>query len=148
MKMAKASEQDIDAAGNAMSVLNDISSGYYPAKEGDDSEDLPYRFDPDDVEHLRRFYDLMNSTLDKAPGWPNRVIGGMCYVILSDQNEIVDPAADVLELHPKFAAVAAMRDEFLALLVDLTDIEGPQPGNSAWGDKVRAAIAKATGRPA
>ncbi len=36
MKMAKASEKDIDAAGNAMSVLNDISSGYYPKRDGDD----------------------------------------------------------------------------------------------------------------
>ena len=37
MKMAKASEKDIDAAGDAMSVLNDISSGYYPARDGDEA---------------------------------------------------------------------------------------------------------------
>ncbi len=102
MKMAKASEQDIDAAGDAMSVLNDISRGYYPARDGE--EDEPTFFDPDDFDHLRRFYDLMNRTLDAAPGWPGRVIGGMCYVIMFDKNEIVDPNADTLELHPKLVA--------------------------------------------
>lgn len=103
MKMAKASERDIDAAGAAMSVLNDITSGYYPMREGDDEEDTPLRFDPEDPEHLRRFYDLMTATLDASPGWPGRVIGGMCYVILYDANQIVDPDSDTLELHPRFA---------------------------------------------
>ena len=66
MKMAKTSEKDIDAAGDAMSVLNDISSGYYPKRDGDDCEDL--RFDPDEPAHLRKFFNLMADTLDKAPG--------------------------------------------------------------------------------
>ena len=114
MKMAKASEKDIDAAGDAMSVLHDIGSGYYPKRDGDDCEDT--FFDEDDRNHLRRFYDLMADTLDKAPGWPGRVIGGMCYVIMFGRNKIVDPDADVLELHPRFAQVQAQRDELLAAL--------------------------------
>ena len=104
MKMAKASELDIDAAGNAMALLNDISSGYYPANGSDDRDGKPYRFDPDDFDHLRLFYNLMKATMDKSPGWQNRVIGGMCYVILFDKNEIVNPNADTLELHPKIVA--------------------------------------------
>ena len=60
MKMAKASEKDIDAAGDAMSVLQDISSGYYPKRDGDECED--FRFDPEDPAHLRKFYDLMSAT--------------------------------------------------------------------------------------
>ncbi len=107
MKMVKASEKDIDAAGQAMAVLNNISSGYYPSCAGDGDEDAPTFFDPDDPKHLRLFYDLMNQTLDDAPGWPSRVIGGMCYVILFDKNQIVDPDADCLELHPRFAATLA-----------------------------------------
>jgi len=114
MKMAKASERDIDAAGNAMSILNDISSGYYPSNEGD--ADAPTFFDPDNADHLRHFYDLMNATLDTSPGWPGRVIGGMCYVILFDENRIVDPSADTLEIHPRFSKVAAQRDDLLAAL--------------------------------
>lgn len=110
MKMAKASAKDIDAAGDAMSVLNDISSGYYPAR-GEGKEAQPNFFDADNPTHLRHFFDLISSTLEAAPGWPGRVIGGMCYVILFDENKIVDPAADVLELHPRFAAIQSQRDE-------------------------------------
>jgi hypothetical protein len=100
MKLAKASEKDIDAAGDAMSVLQDISSGYYPKRGDDECDD--FHFDPEDPAHLRRFYDLMSATLNAAPGWPGRVIGGMCYVILYDANKIVNPEADTLELHPQW----------------------------------------------
>ena len=105
MKMAKATQTDIDAAGDAMSVLNDISSGYYPARN--DEEDAPTFFDPDEFDHLRKFYDLMMATLEKSHGWPGRVIGGMCFVILYDENQIVDPDADTLEHHPRAAACIA-----------------------------------------
>lgn len=114
MKLAKASEKDIDAAGEAMSVLNDISSGYDPQRDGDECGDM--FFDEENPKHLRKFYNLMNATLEAAPGWPARVIGAMCYVILFDKNQIVDPDADVLELHPRFAQVAKERDELLAEL--------------------------------
>lgn len=132
MKMAKASERDIDAAGDAMSVLNDISSGYYPSRNGE--QDAPTFFDPDDRDHLRLFYDLINATLDAAPGWPGRVIGGMCYVILYHKNEIVDPDSDVLELHPRFA-FAAEENEWHPLLsapTDGTEIE-LMIRHSNWG---------------
>lgn len=109
MKLAKASEKDIDAAGAALSVLNEISSGYYPSNNNE--EDDPTFFDPDDKKHLRHFYDSINATLDKSPGWPMRIIGGMCYVILYDTNEIVDPNADTLEMHPKIIAALKNVDE-------------------------------------
>jgi len=105
MKMAKASANDIDAAGDAMSVLSDISSGYYPSRDGGLGD--PTFFDEDDPAHLRHFFDLMKATLETAPGWPGRIIGGMCYVILYGKNEIVDPEADVLELHPRIKAALA-----------------------------------------
>lgn len=117
MKTAKASERDIDAAGNAMSVLQIISGGYFPVSEGE--EYAPTFFDPDDREHLRRFYNMMNETLDASPGWPGRVIGGMCYVIMYDKNQIVDPDADVIELHPRFAETEKQRNELLAALEDV-----------------------------
>lgn len=37
--------------------------------------------------------------------------------------------------------------ELIALLTELIDIEGPQPGTAKWATKVRAALAKA-GAPA
>ena len=140
MKMAKASERDIDAAGNAMSVLNDISSGYYPAREGD--EDAPLRFDPDDADHLRRFYDLINATLDQAPGWPGRVIGGMCFVILYDKNQIVDPDADTLEIHPRFEQLAEQRNELLAALKGVIRVADRA---TVEFDAARAAVAEVEG---
>ena len=49
-------------------------------------------------------------------------------------------AADEIErLH-------AINEDMLALLKELVDIEGPQPGTSTWGDKVLGVIAKS--RPA
>lgn len=41
--------------------------------------------------------------------------------------------------------VLAASTEMLALLQELIDIEGPQPGTSAWAEKTRATIAKAMG---
>jgi hypothetical protein len=114
--MAKPSEKDIEAAGDLMSILTDIDKGYYPergAKEG-----APTWFDEEDPEHLRAFYEAIKGTLERGPGFPGRVIGGMCYVIMWDENQIVDPAADVIELHSRLvealrfqeAATTAARD--------------------------------------
>ena len=46
------------------------------------------------------------------------------------------------------AHLIAAAPDMLALLIELVDMEGPQPGTSAWGDKARAVIAKATGSQA
>lgn len=40
------------------------------------------------------------------------------------------------------AMTMAAAPELLAMLKDLVDLEGPQPGNSAWGDRALALIAK------
>lgn len=143
MKMAKASERDIDAAGNAMSVLQTISSGYFPTREGE--EDAPTFLDPNDRDHLRRFYDMMNETLDASPGWPGRVIGGMCYVIMYDKNRIVDPDADVIELHPRFAEMEKQRDELLTAIDQFMDPEGNPPENTGEWREVLRVIASVKG---
>lgn len=43
------------------------------------------------------------------------------------------------------AQLIAAAPDLLAVLQELIEIEGPQPGTAAWADKARAAIAKATG---
>lgn len=98
MKMAKPSERDIDAGVDLLSLLNDLSSGHYPWDH--DQEGSPLNFDPDDRAHLRRLYDTLVGLLDRAPGFPIRVIGGMCFAICWGHNEILDPADDCLALHP------------------------------------------------
>ena len=110
MKMAKASEKDKDAAGDLMALLGAIDRGHYPF-EVLDGEDTPDFFDEDDREHLRAFYDAVMETMNRAPGWPGRVIGGMCYVILFDKNEIVDPDLDHIELHPRLVRALKVEAE-------------------------------------
>lgn len=43
------------------------------------------------------------------------------------------------------AHLIAAAPELLALLEELIDIEGPQPGTAEWAGRVRAAIARARG---
>lgn len=44
------------------------------------------------------------------------------------------------------AHLIAAAPDMLALLQELIDIEGPQPGTAAWAGKVHAIIIKATGQ--
>lgn len=46
---------------------------------------------------------------------------------------------------PQNIPLISTAPEMLALLQELVDIEGAQPGNQVWAEKVLAAIAKATG---
>jgi len=41
------------------------------------------------------------------------------------------------------AKLTPLETELVALLRELIDIEGPQPGTSAWAAKVRATLKKA-----
>lgn len=127
MKMAKPSERDIEAGGNLMALLNDIDSGYYPFGKDDDA--APMFFDEDDPKHLRQFYDAVKATLDSAPGWQGRVIGGMCYVIMYDKNEIIDPGSDTLDLHPKI--ITALQAAEAASQPSLDEVTGAGKGEAA-----------------
>lgn len=49
---------------------------------------------------------------------------------------------------PQNIPVISAAPEMLALLQELVDIEGAQPGTQVWAEKVLAAIAKATGSEA
>lgn len=144
MKMAKASERDIEAAGNFMSILDQIDRDDYPVVDAD--EVAQDRFDPDDYDHLRHFYDLIKSSLDCAPNWHGRVIGGMCYVILYGKNEILDPASDVLELHPRFQKMSDERAGALDLLKEVLSSSeqgylSPTPGHGIdLIDRIRAFV--------
>lgn len=134
----KPSRKDVDEAIELMAVLNAISSGWFPWM-GDPG--APMTFDPDDAAHLRRFYDSISATLEAAPGWPLRVIGGMCWVFLLEKYQIVDPDSETLALHPRFEAVQVQRDALLAVLKEIHEISY----DAGAVDRARAAIAKAEG---
>lgn len=55
-----------------------------------------------------------------------------------------DDTYTTLEMMPADANLIAAAPELLALLRELIDIEGPQPGHAMWAYKVKQAIDKAT----
>lgn len=118
MKMVKPTARDIDVGGELVALLNDLGSGYFPWDHDDES--APTWFDEDNRAHLRRLYDTLQGLLDRAPGFPVRVIGGMCYAVCNPRNKILDPADDCLALHPDLRAglelLAQQRADFLPRL--------------------------------
>lgn len=103
MKMAKPSRRDIDAAGDLLQALDFIDArwgGPRPTDGPDNLHELGEDFDRDDERHLQALYNHLAGLLRRAPNFHGRVIGGMCYVICYDRNAILDPAQDVLDLHP------------------------------------------------
>lgn len=103
MKMAKPSARDIDAGYDLMGILHEIDrhwGGPWPVEGPDDLNALEDSFDADEPEHLQALYNHLAKLLRRAPGFPGRVLGGMCAVICYERNMFLDPALDHLALHP------------------------------------------------
>jgi len=94
MKMAKATQQDIEASLKLMTLLQHVDDGNYPSID----EDTPSFFDEDDPDHLLFFYQKIKVLMDEAPGFIGRVVGGFHTLM---NNDLVDPDLDYLELHPR-----------------------------------------------
>lgn len=114
MKMARASQADMDATLEVMRILNELEEGWMPS--ADDSDDAEH-FDRDNSEQCRI---AIGKLLDAAEkGSIFRVIFGM-QVVLDPRNELLDPDADTIERHPKIVAAlnaqAAATDETAQLL--------------------------------
>lgn len=100
MKMARASQADVDAAIAVTRILDELEKGYMPTTDDDDGEEIE-RFDRDDPEHCQKALGML---LDAAlEGSIFRVTWGMT-VVLDPRNELLDPDADVIQLHPKIVA--------------------------------------------
>lgn len=108
MKLAKASTEEVDALMNLMRVLNSAADGIPCKPDGtwDGEEDRIYWFDPDDVEHLRKFYDRVTACFADHPGGLMRTIGGYH---LAMANDVFDPDADTYEWHPSLKEAVAKR---------------------------------------
>lgn len=96
MKMARASERDIQAALDVSNILDGLDRGYMPSETEE-----PEPFYPDDREQCQRALDALLRAAQT--GGVFRVIFGMA-VVLDPRNELLDPDADTLELHPKLRA--------------------------------------------
>jgi len=98
MKMARASQADLDAANDVSRIVGELEKGYMPS--ADEVEDTEF-FDRDDPEQCRRALCAILGAA--AKGSLFRVTFGMA-VVLDPRNELLDPAADTLERHPKIVA--------------------------------------------
>lgn len=105
MKMAKASEADLNIAMELTSALDVLGQRFLPAmpeaieKLGEDDEREP--FDRHDDEQCGRALRHLLDLADRAS--LSRVVFG-CAVMLDPANKCVDPDADTIEHHPDVIA--------------------------------------------
>ena len=127
MKMAKPSAADIEAAEELHQVLQLIDERFggpfsIPETGQSLSELLGDRegaFDSDNLTHLQTLYNHLARLLRTAPNFYGRVIGGMCWVIMNEANQILDPAADVIDLHPRFNELRAECENLRGLMPEM-----------------------------
>lgn len=124
MKMAKASQADLDMALDLISVLNDIEDGQFPGRFDPDSESTEW-LDSNDSQQCDKLIDNLRRLLNR--GSIGRVIMGMA-VVCDPSNECIDPDADTIEYHPKRQQMEA------ALLWTLYHHQG---GSSPIGQSIR-----------
>lgn len=131
MKMAKATERDLEAALAVCRVIEALQEGQLPddMTEGDDI--VWY----DERKHAVKVVEHLKKTVGRASLF--RVCFGMS-VLLDPANEIVDPDASALEHHPK--VIAAMKDaeSYRGLL--LWTLYHHQGGSSDIGQKIRKVL--------
>lgn len=110
MKMAKASEADMNMAMELCSALDLLTQRWNPcmpeAIEVLAADDEYETFDRDDSEQCKRALGYLLDVASRASMM--RVVWGMA-VLLDPRNKIVNPDADCLEHHPEtVVALAAM----------------------------------------
>lgn len=101
MKMAKATEQDIEMAMELSSALEQLSGSFKAcvpekAKRCLDDDDDEY-LDTTNSEQCQRVFDYLSSLTRSAS--LIRVVWGMS-VVLDPRNQLVDPDEDCIEHHP------------------------------------------------
>lgn len=103
MKMAKASDADLEMAMELSQFVEELVDGYCPkqAMTTPDSEDIEW-LDFDDVAQLVRVIESLKAIAKKGSIF--RVTFGMA-VVCDPRNELLDPDKDTLEIHPKYVAI-------------------------------------------
>lgn len=131
LQMAKASPDDLAGGFDLAVILDALDKGYYPSyfatpedREAAEQAGIPTFFDYDDMDHLRHLHELLVDLLRRRPGFSLwRVVMGMDTIL---RNDILDPDADHLAIHPKFEVVAKERQQLrdaLAALVGSGDVD-------------------------
>lgn len=140
MKMAKANEHDLTAALDISSAIESLHNGHLPDAMSN-TDDIEYY---DERKHAAAVIEHLLKITENASLF--RVSFGMT-VLLDPRNELVDPDADTLEVHPKYQKALEQRDELLAALKAAVDwgapmAEAPVDSRPSWFDVARSAIAK------
>lgn len=145
MKMAKASEADLNMAIKLANYLDAIERGYMPDDLTEDSDSSEF-IDTSDREQYGRLVDGLKRLLNQGSIF--RVIWGMA-VVCDPQNKCIDPDAATLEVHPYHVKTAENRDELLEVLQDMLHVmeqhEQLSGCECSIGDAARAAISNAKG---
>lgn len=109
LKMAKPSAKDIAAAEELQQVLNALDQNQrWGCAALEDTPDFfqlidDDEFDPEKDQHAQALYNKLVTLMWENSSFHNRVISGMCHVIMYEKNEIIDPDSDCIDLHPRFA---------------------------------------------
>jgi hypothetical protein len=115
MKMARASETDLELAQQTARLIEEIEKGYMPQDIGDDDE----YFDIDDPEQCQA---VMRHLLEiNEPGSIGRVTFGM-LALLDRNSTLLDPDADTLEPHPSILAMQAKLTRQTRLLREFHEV--------------------------
>lgn len=109
IRMAKADKEDLDAAYQIMNLLDSMSRGYYPSSE----EGTPMFFDSEDVDHLHFLHQRIIEIAENSSG-VSRVVGA-AGILLNEENGLIDPAEDCIELHPSIAQAQIDAKRYRAL---------------------------------
>lgn len=118
MKMAKATEADLDAAMKLCSALESMARYRTMPMPDDDPNELD-KFDAGNGEDCKKALSIVLELSERASLF--RVVFGMA-VLLDPANEIVDPVESVLQLHPKLAHALAVEEATEGLLAALERI--------------------------
>lgn len=115
MKMAKATSEDMDAAVQVSQIIESLERGFMPdcLDESDDGDCS--RFSVDNPDQCRKVVEKLIGIGKSASLF--RATFGM-LVLTDPDNEIIDPAAGTLEVHPKIAKALAMHEPLLGSLKD------------------------------
>lgn len=127
MKMAKPSARDIEAAEELHQVLQMLDARFGgPFQNHEAGDDLAMlldngdnAFDSYNLQHLQTLYNHLARLLRNAPNFYGRVIGGMCWVIMNEANQILDPESDCIDLHPRFQQMAAECERLRGLMPEM-----------------------------
>lgn len=110
MRMAKASEADLQMAIDLARMLESFEHGYFPSDEDAEESET---FNCHDKYECERAMELI---LDKMrEGSLFRVVFGM-LVLLDPKNELVDPALSYLEHHPDAKWAREQRGDLIEVL--------------------------------